>query len=276
MGRPPPESPQPAAGPLPALPSRAPRCLSEALEPLPWPAAQAAAATPRWPHQLLASLWYRPTQWGGARVGRGLPFFTRQSAGSELTLVLISRPCSPSREKNDQILIQEKAPNASPKHPGLRFQECLKVLALLKLLSWRGLSGRLTSESAHSPPSALTQASVLAGLRGVDLASPLGPCLYRGLCTQPPSPGPASAEHPPPPLLLTPPAVAWVTPLGPAALHWNKPTCALVLLAPRDFTRKGEFQFLRGHQWAPSKNHGMTGMFRKNVSSDPSFSKDTE
>lgn len=200
MGRPPPESPQPAAGPLPALPSRAPRCLSEALEPLPWPAAQAAAATPRWPHQLLRLSLVSPYAVGWSQGGAGASFpHKTESAGSELTLVLISRPCSPSRGKNDQILIQEKAPNASPKHPGLRFQECLKVLALLKLLSWRGLSGRLTSESAHSPPSALTQASVLAGLRGVDLASPLGPCLCRGLCTQPPSPGPASAEHPPPP-----------------------------------------------------------------------------
>lgn len=154
--------------------------------------------------------------WSQGGAGASFPHKTER-AGSELTLVLISRPCSPSREKNDQILIQEKAPNASPKHPGLRFQECLKVLALLKLLSWRGLSGRLTSESAHSPPSALTQASVLAGLRGVDLASPLGPCLCRGLCTQPPSPGPASAEHPPPPIALDPTSCGMGHSLGPCS-----------------------------------------------------------
>lgn len=67
------ERPQPAAGPLPALPSLAPHCLTGALVPLPWLAAQAAAGTPRWPHCPVAAGWNR---------GEGLPLVTGQRGQS--------------------------------------------------------------------------------------------------------------------------------------------------------------------------------------------------
>lgn len=162
-------------------------------------------------NQLLPSLWTRPTAVGWSQGGAGASFSHKtEGAGSELTLVLISRPCSPSREKMTKSLSRKKHLTPPPDILELRFQECLKVLAFVKLLSWRSF-GPSDLRVCPQPASALTRASVLADLPGADLASPLGPCLCRGLCTQPPSPGPAPAECPP--LLLTPPAVAWVTPL---------------------------------------------------------------
>lgn len=122
---------------------------------------------------------------GGRWAGKPLPLsWGGQGMGSELRLPLIPRPYSPSREENDQILIQEKAPAASPGQPGAlpsraSQRSCLQSVAPRRLVSASDLSP-LTPQ-----PLPWLRPPVQASLPEAALASPRLPRV-RDWGTQPP------------------------------------------------------------------------------------------
>lgn len=97
----------------------------------------------------VAADWSRGRRPSSSLTGQG-------GCGSELMLALISGPCAPSGEDNDQILIQEKPPATSPwTSLSSALGSVLKVLAFVKLLSWRSVCSdlRVCSDPTLCPDS---------------------------------------------------------------------------------------------------------------------------
>lgn len=130
--------------------------------------------------------------------------------GSELTLALISRPCSPSREKMTKSLSRKKHLMPPLDILELCFRECLKALAFVKSLSWRSVGP--PDLRGCSQPTLCPDSGVFADRspRSCSCFSPSS-LPVRGSVHTASFTQPSPAEHSS--MLLTLPAVRWVTPL---------------------------------------------------------------
>lgn len=216
------ESPQPAAGLLPAPPS---------LAPAPSGRPALAGSTGHGPTAALP---------GGRWVGEPFPLLSwgGQGTRSELRLPLIPRPYSPSREENDQILIQEKAPAASPGTAGALHSRASQGSCLRSVDPRRSVSASDLSQLIPVP--ALAQAACAGpSPRGCFGFSPRLPRVGAGAHSLP-------AEHSA--MLLTAQRWTWHSlGEGPAPSHWSKPTFGPLSWLPGDFTQRGGFSLLGGH-----------------------------